>query len=331
MTSEIRPLGVAPRSEPIKAAYAQCVRSVLIATPTFPAISPLKMEKLLLLIAVVDIASAAVGTFSYTDQGAWGGSCQSGTRQSPIDITSAAVKDNDDLITLDLVDWDKNRTGTFRNTGSSVKFEQYDSESSASTINHRGTYVLKQFHLHWGDADNNGSEHLVDGKATSAEIHFVHLKRNEPADSTAGDAYAVVGVRAVVDKDENTSVWRELNVGRVQGFEDYINATVRFIDLLPVNRSYFYYEGSLTTPNCSEVVQWFLLQNTISIPQAYLEQLRTIKNKAGESLTFNFRETQALNDRTVSQYPPTSSGLAVKPVQLLTALSLIAVMIFCRV
>lgn len=288
------------------------------------------MEKLLLLVAVVNVASAAVGTFGYADQEAWGGVCGSGKRQSPIDIPSAAVKNGDDLIDLDLVGWEKERKGVFKNTGTSVKFTPDGSESSASMKNHKGTYQLIQFHFHWGDADNNGSEHLFDGKATSAEIHFVHLKRGEPANSTAGDAYAVVGVMAVVDKDAKlTGVWDELNVADIQGFNEHINTAVRYRDLLPVNRSYVYYEGSLTTPNCSELVQWFVLQDTIPIPQAYLELLRTIDTKGGGQLTFNFREIQALNGRTVLQY--TSSGLAVKPVQLIIAVSLIAFMIFCRI
>lgn len=286
------------------------------------------MEKLLWLVAIVNVASAADGRFNYLDQEAWGGDCITGERQSPLDILRTNVKEGDDLIDLVLEGWEKERTGILSNTGSTVKFEPYKNESSAKTKNHKGTYELRQFHLHWGDANNNGSEHLVDGKATAAEIHFVH--QNPDKDPEDGDAFAVVGVRLVVDKEEAEipDYWSVLSVKELYPFGANTSVTVRYSDFLPADRSYYFYEGSLTTPNCYEVVQWFLLQETISVPEAYLEQLRNIENEEGDKLTFNFREPQELNGRTVSQR--TSSGLAVKPVQLLTALSLVAFVIFSR-
>ena len=92
-------------------------------------------------------------------------------------------------------------------------------------------------------------------------------------------------------------------------------------DLLPSDLSYYYYEGSLTTPTCDQVVQWFLLKETISIPSAYLMQLREVEeNKQGDLLTFNYRDTQDLNGRQVSRY--TASG-----VRLLPTVSLLSVML----
>ena len=32
-------------------------------------------------------------------------------------------------------------------------------------------YVLEQFHFHWGEKVDEGSEHLVDGKAHPLEVH----------------------------------------------------------------------------------------------------------------------------------------------------------------
>ena len=71
-------------------------------------------------------------------------------------------------------------------------------------------------------------------------------------------------------------------------------------DLLPKNLDYYFYEGSLTTPDCDEIVQWFVLKQTISVPAAYLVQLRNIEmDEAGNSLTFNFCAPQDLNCQTV--------------------------------
>ena len=74
-------------------------------------------------------------------------------------------------------------------------------------------------------------------------------------------------------------------------------------DLFPNNHDYYYYEGSLTTPDCNETVQWFVYKNLIEVPQAYLQDLRRIKRDAsGNLLTFNFRDTQRLNNRQVLSF-----------------------------
>ena len=71
-------------------------------------------------------------------------------------------------------------------------------------------------------------------------------------------------------------------------------------DLFPKNHDYYYYEGSLTTPGCDEIVQWFVFKNTIQVPLAYLEDLRNIEmDEDGNLLTFNFRDTQNHNNRPV--------------------------------
>ena len=77
----------------------------------------------------------------------------------------------------------------------------------------------------------------------------------------------------------------------------------RFDSFLPKNLDYYYYEGSLTTPPCSETVQWFVLKERITVPGAYLEQLREVEeDKEGDLLEFNFRMPQALAGRVVLEH-----------------------------
>ena len=110
------------------------------------------------------------------------------------------------------------------------------------------------------------------------------------------------------------------------GVGQRLNTTVNFYDLLPSYRSYYYYEGSLTTPNCNEVVQWFLLEETISIPSAYLAQLREVEeNEEGDRLTFNYRSTQDLAGRQVSRYPASPSPSSC--VRLLPTISLLSMLL----
>ena len=285
------------------------------------------MERFLYLAAVLTVGLAATGSFEYSNQTAWGGSCnlETSMRQSPVAITSDNAVDNDQLLTLELSLWNKERYGMFYNTGTSVKFTPDSDEPSASTTNHLGTYDVLQFHMHWGATDNVGSEHVVDGTPASAEIHFVHQKQGDTT-GTQGDSFAVVGVMAVAnDSEAIAGVWNALNVEEVQGTGGEFNTTVNFYDLLPSDRSYYYYEGSLTTPNCDEVVQWFLLKETISIPSAYLAQLREVaENKEGDRLTFNYRNTQDLADRQVSRYPASGGVRLLPTITLLSVMLLLA-------
>jgi carbonic anhydrase len=276
------------------------------------------MQRLILLAAFVAVASAATGPFDYDHQDTWGGFCQTGTRQSPIAVDSETTVDNDKLLDLVLSGWSEERDGVFANTGTSVKFTPDADETVATTTNHLGVYETLQFHMHWGRNDGQGSEHVVDDAPASAEIHFVLKKRGDTS-GDQGDLYAVVGVMAVADDDaEISGVWRALSVKDVQGHGNSVSTAVRYSDLLPSDLSYYFYEGSLTTPNCDEVVQWFLLRETISIPKRYLKKLRKVeKNNAGDYLTYNYRNTQDLKGREVALHGGSEGLRPLLPVTLL--------------
>jgi carbonic anhydrase len=62
--------------------------------------------------------------------------------------------------------------------------------------------------------------------------------------------------------------------------------------LLPADRSYYTFSGSLTTPPCSEDVTWIVLKHSVSVSDAEIEQFSKLyRNDA--------RPTQPLNDRVV--------------------------------
>jgi carbonic anhydrase len=63
-------------------------------------------------------------------------------------------------------------------------------------------------------------------------------------------------------------------------------------ELLPQNKSFYHYAGSLTTPPCSEVVNWYILKNNITASAMQLSQFSSI-------LKNNFRNIQDLNGRTI--------------------------------
>ena len=265
--------------------------------------------------------------YNYEDQAAWanlpGSFCGTGRRQSPINIETASVQESNTLLqNLIFNGYDRVVDGSLANTGHNVQFDPSSSAPGASVMNHEGTYNLLQFHLHWGEGQRDGSEHRVNGSQYAAEIHFVH--RSTDASSTAVNALAVVGVFAVANSAAPAGIWQQL-MPVPTGYGNSTSITgIRYSDLLPTNRDYYYYEGSLTTPLCDETVQWFVLKETMQIPESYLAMLRMVQEDAnGTPLTHNVRDAQALNGRIVMT-PSSASNVSIMSMLALCILSLVA-------
>lgn len=182
-----------------------------------------------------------------------------------------------------------------------------------------------QLHFHWGRQTGEGSEHVIDGESTELEVHMVTVMQGSP-DINARDLYSVIGVFAYVDEDAPVDgVWATLNTTIFQDFEAGTQQVtgVELDAFLPEDRDYYYYEGSLTTPPCNETVNWFVLKGRISVPGAYLDQLRQVaQNAAGDPLTFNFRDPQPLQGRRVTT--PSSQAIIRPLLSLLLLCSIMA-------
>jgi carbonic anhydrase len=111
-------------------------------------------------------------------------------------------------------------------------------------------YKLQQFHFH------HPSEHLVEGKRFAMEAHFVH---------SAADALAVVAVLMVAGKPN--AVFRKIvsTMPLEEGPPVPADPAIDLSQLLPAQRAYFHYEGSLTTPPCSETVDWIVLSHPVEV------------------------------------------------------------------
>ncbi len=111
-------------------------------------------------------------------------------------------------------------------------------------------FALAQFHFH------APAEHALDGRRAPMEVHFVHR--------AADGRLLVVGV-LVEEGAENPildDVWRLSATGG--------EAKIDPAGLLPANRVGFAYEGSLTTPPCSEIVSWRVLATPITASAAQI-------------------------------------------------------------
>ena len=250
-----------------------------------------------LVIAALCKAATASGSesYSYNHQDKWGSYCQTGTYQSPVNIWTNDLSRNPDTINL-AFEWNYWLSGVFHNNGHTVKFTPNQGQPAIHTRTHHGQWKLLQVHMHWGENDGIGSEHRINGEQASLEIHFVH-------EHTGHKAHAVVALMADAGSESSSSVFRFLSLKSVLQYNERINTVLPLNDFLPIDRSYYFYEGSLTTPGCDQLVQWFVLKDRITVPRSYLRQLRTVrKDTAGSLLRFNYRDPQPLLCRSVYEH-----------------------------
>ncbi|XP_043846074.1 carbonic anhydrase 7 isoform X4 [Dromiciops gliroides] len=196
-----------------------------------------------------------------------------GDRQSPIDIVSSRAVYDPTLKPLVLA-YESCMSLSISNNGHSVmvEFDDVDDRTVVQGGPLDGPYRLKQFHFHWGKKHCLGSEHTVDGKSFSSELHLVHWngkKYKTFAEAAAApDGLAVVGI-FLETGDEHASMNRltdALYMVRFKGTKAQFNSFNPKC-LLPMNLHYWTYPGSLTTPPLSESVTWIVLKEPITISE----------------------------------------------------------------
>jgi len=148
----------------------------------------------------------------------------------------------------------------------------------------RERYFLKQFHFH------SPSENQLNGQAFPLEIHFVHQ-------GSTGNL-AVVGV-FIKEGKANAELAKILtNLPALKEQKHTLqNPNLDLYGLLPSKHSFYSFKGSLTTPPCSENVEWLIMAEPI---QASFEQIAKLKQFLGHE---NAREVQPLNKRKVFYTP----------------------------
>jgi carbonic anhydrase len=139
-------------------------------------------------------------------------------------------------------------------------------------------YELLQFHFH------HPSEEKIGGKRHAMVAHLVH--------KSADGKLAVVAV--LLDKGGHNSmidtIWKHLPPEKEK--EISVDATVDAAALLPADKGYYTFKGSLTTPPCSEEVRWFVLKYPLKIAASEIADF-------GKLYPMNARPTQPLHGRDI--------------------------------
>jgi len=176
--------------------------------------------------------------------------CGTGESQSPVNIVTGKTVSMNHTYDLHLHEDIHTRARVIDN-GHSIKITP--KEGGTITL-HGETFKLLQFHFH------GKSEHTVDGKRYDLVAHMVH--QNEKTKQLA--------VIAVFFKKGKNNAMLDNIIGNVGGI-----IRVDPQDLLPTDtKDYFHYIGSLTTPPCSENVEWYLLKTPMTASQNQIDEFR---------------------------------------------------------
>uniref|UniRef100_A0A8C3RRQ3 protein-tyrosine-phosphatase n=1 Tax=Chelydra serpentina TaxID=8475 RepID=A0A8C3RRQ3_CHESE len=179
-----------------------------------------------------------------------------------------------------------------------------------------GRFKAEKVEFHWGQSNGSaGSEHSINGKRFPVEMQ-IYFYNPDDFDSFGAAILEnrIIGAMAVffqVSQRDNPAL--DPIIHGLKGVVHHEKETFLdpFVlrDLLPPSLgSYYRYTGSLTTPPCSEIVEWIVFRRPVSISYHQLEAFYSIFTteqqdhvKSVEYLRNNFRPQQSLNDRVVSK------------------------------
>ena len=233
-----------------------------------------------LLAPQISMAQQAGADWSYegkTGPFNWGhldpayAACSHGKEQSPIDIRGAHLDRNLPPIEVHYL----SGAMTLTNTGHTV---QVVPPAGSYILVSGKRYDLVQFHFH------HPGEESVKGNLPDMDVHFVH--------KSADGKIVVIAVR-LNEGNANAllaALWEHLP--KTVGATDKLSEPMSPAGLLPTDRGYWTYEGSLTAPPCTEGVRWIIMEQQVELSR---DQLRAF----GALYKLNSRMLQSTHGRKV--------------------------------
>lgn len=198
--------------------------------------------------------------------------CKTGSNQSPIDIKTKYLDHKNDIVF-------NYYPITAINDGKTVNFNI--DHNVDMTVNSKNYRLI-------GIKIRTPSEHSFDGKKRDMELQFFHYNDN-------GEIAIVSSFFKTSNKITNPAIDAMIaKIPKIVG-KTYIldQEKIYLYDLLPEDRSYYYYQGSLTFPPCSENIHWYIMHNTVPISKKQMEKLSWYLGKS------NIRPIQNLNNRKI--------------------------------
>ena len=235
-----------------------------------------------ILIFFTSAPSYAGATWGYSapnDPSVWGElasdyrTCARGEAQSPVDLAAteekpvAPIQLHYGTVPLDATDTSRGLlVSTASQSEQPDEFLDFDQKR----------FNLAQFHFH------SPSEHQINHDAAAAELHLVHRSAQDPSQ--------LLVVAVLLEQGQPSPELEELL--QSLGSSSTSKQRLDLNQLLPKNTEHYQYVGSLTTPPCTEGVQWIVMKNPLTLSAKQLDQLHAFVHD-------NNRPLQPLNERTV--------------------------------
>ena len=220
--------------------------------------------------------------------------------------------------------YDKSFTGILLNDGRNLIWDIDVKADAGDMPNISGGglgatgFILDQIKFHWGgehpSKSCSGSEHLVEYQRAPMEIQFIHLnaKYSGQEAHNRSDGIAIVSFLIDIVKPgedllyDFSSIVNQLDKVMWPMNQTKMSLNLRHITPLVDGSSiYFRYDGSLTTPPCSENVKWTVFQERIAVPLLHLTAFRTKlwhqvgTNMDAKQIESNFRPIQRQRKREI--------------------------------
>ena len=208
--------------------------------------------------------------------------CAEGLSQSPIDLTSTIEIDLP-AVDIDMLSEQEaelvNQAGVISELDNGHTIQINAKTGETMTVGDK-TYALVQFHFH------APSEHTVNGQHFPMEMHFVHQAKD--------GALAVVGlfIEEGAHNPGMEPLWKQL--GNDPGTATSVQIPADFADHIFSGgaSAVYHYDGSLTTPPCSEGVKWYIRKTPAQLSKEQIAAFKAVYDH-------NNRPVQALNKRTL--------------------------------
>ena len=223
---------------------------------------------ILLFLLLVASIIANEGPLEYPEPiGGWPHDyCNSTKIQSPIDIPST----KDDSVLIDDGSHAKIISLLYSNINQGIVY--YDKGHKWTTdalnvgileIEINGTlfrYNLSSFHFHLY------SEHRIENKQYPMELHFVHTNLDE---NDEANKHLVIGILFDYKDDKENKFLKDINLGDETPIKE-----ASIFDLINKDDTFYYYKGSLTTPSCTEIVNWIVFKDIRSMSYEQFNKFR---------------------------------------------------------
>ncbi|SFV69260.1 Carbonic anhydrase [hydrothermal vent metagenome] len=198
--------------------------------------------------------------------------CSDGLNQSPINITHSVTDPKHAPLNLAY----RQGSNEVVNNGHTI---QVNVNPGDTLVIDGKTFELKQFHFH------SPSENHINGKSFPLEAHFVHL------DKDGNIAVVAVMFKEGAANRDLAKIWKVMP--KKAGEKRVLKVKDIAADLIPDKQHYYRFNGSLTTPPCTEGVRWFVIEKPLTVSKEQVEQFRHVMHHP------NNRPVQPLDARVI--------------------------------